>query len=218
MVWISPDVAWHAAEGTGKRNKPPVFSDAAIQCVLTLKILYQLPLRAAQGMAGSLIRLAGLDWPVPHTSTLSRRQQSLKVAIPYRARGGPLHLMIDSTGLKVLGQGEWKVRKHGADKRWVWRKVHLVIEADSHEVRAVEMTDHRHGDGDGDGDGEIVPSLLAQLHPEEQIGVISGDGAYDTRGVYEASAARGAALVVPPRRNDKPWKVHITGAMSATRA
>ena len=108
-VWISPDVAWHAAEGTGKRGRPPVFSDAAIQCVLTLKVLYQLPLRAAQGMAGSLIRLAGLDWPVPHYSTLSRRQQSLKVVIPYRARGGPLHLVIDSTGLKVLGEGEWKV-------------------------------------------------------------------------------------------------------------
>ena len=205
-VWISPDVAWHAAEGTGKRGRPPVFSDAAIQCVLTLKVLHQLPLRAAQGMAGSLIRLAGLDWPVPHYSTLSRRQQSLTVAIPYRARGGPLHLVIDSTGLKVLGEGEWKVRKHGADKRRVWRKVHLVIDADSHEVRAVEMTDHRHGDG------EIVPGLLAQLHPEERIGVISGDGAYDTRGVYEASVAREAALVVPPRRNGKPWKVHTTGA------
>ena len=192
-VWISPDVAWHAAKGTGKRGRPPVFSDAAIQCVLTLKVLYRLPLRAAQGMARSLIWLAGLDWPVPHYSTLSRRQQSLKVAIPCHARGGPLHLVIDSTRLKVLGEGEWKVWKHGADKRRVWRKVHLVIDADSHEVRAVEMTDHRHGDG------EIVPGLLAQLHPEEQIGIISGDGAYDTRGVYEASAARGAALVVPPK-------------------
>jgi hypothetical protein len=143
---------------------------------------------------------------VPHTSTLSRRQQSLTVAIPYRTRGGPLHLVIDSTGLKVPGEGEWKVRKHGADKRRVWRKVHLAIDANSHEVRAVEMTDHRHGDG------EIVPGLLAQLRPEERIGVISGDGAYDTHGVYEASAACGAALVVPPRRNGRPWKVHTTGA------
>ena len=157
-------------------------------------------------MAGSLIRLAGLDWRVPHYSTLSRRQKSLTVAIPYRPRSGPLHLVIDSTGLKVLGEGEWKVRKHGADKRRVWRKVHLVIDADSHEVRAVEMTDHRHGDG------EIVPGLLAQVPRVERIGVISGDGAYDTRGVYEASAARDAALVVPPRRNGTPWKARITGA------
>jgi hypothetical protein len=185
-TWISPDLAWHAAAGTGRRGRPPTFSDAAIQAVLTLMVLYQLPLRAAQGMAGSLIRLADLDLPVPHHSTLSRRQKSLTVEIPYRARDGPLHLVIDSTGLKVLGEGEWKVRKHGADKRRVWRKVHLVIDADSHEVRAVEMTDHRHGDG------EIVPGLLAQLPKAERIGVISGDGAYDTRGVYEASASRPA--------------------------
>ena len=205
-VWISPELAWHAAEGTGKRGRPPVFTDTAIQTVLTLKVLYQLPLRAAQGMAGSLIRLAGLGWRVPHYSTLSRRQKSLTVTIPYRARSGPLHLVIDSTGLKVLGEGEWKVRKHGADKRRVWRKVHLVIDADSHEVRAVEMTANRHGDG------EIVPGLLAQLPKSERIGVISGDGAYDTRGVYEVSAACQADLVVPPRRNGKPWKKRTTGA------
>src|SRR3712207_9332598 len=73
-VWISPDLAWHGAEGTGQRGRPRVFSDAAIQCVLTLKVLYQLPLRAAQGMAGSLIRLAGLDWRAPHFSTLPDRK------------------------------------------------------------------------------------------------------------------------------------------------
>jgi hypothetical protein len=104
-----------------------------------------------------VIRLAGLGRRVPHYSTLSRRQNDLTVEIPYRPRGGPLHLVSDSTGLKVLGKGEWKVRMHRADKRRVWRKVHLVIDADSHEVRAVEMADHRHGDG------EIVPGLLAQL-------------------------------------------------------
>ncbi|MBL6458815.1 IS5 family transposase [Belnapia sp. T6] len=205
-VWISPDLSWHASGGTGRRGRPRIFTDAAIQAVLTLKVLYQLPLQAAQGMAGSLIRLARLDWQVPHYSTLSRRQRDLTVTIPYRARSGPLHLVIDSTGLKVLGEGEWKVRKHGADKRRVWRKVHLVIDADSHEVRAVEMTDHRHGDG------EIVPGLLAQVPEDERIRVISGDGAYDTRGVYEASALRQADLIVPPRRNGKPWRERTTGA------
>ena len=205
-VWLSPDLAWHAPEGTGRRGRPAVFSDAAIQCVLTLKVLLQLPLRAAQGMAGSLIRLMGLGWRVPHYSTLSRRQRDLVVTIPYRPRGGPLHLIIDSTGLKVLGEGEWKVRKHGADKRRVWRKVHLAIDADSHEVRAVEMTDHRHSDG------QILPDLLAQLPEGEQIELISGDGAYDTRAVYAAAASREAALLVPPRRNGKSWKARTAGA------
>jgi hypothetical protein len=205
-VWISPDLAWHGVEGTGRRGRPQVFSAAAIQCVLTLKVLYQLPLRAAQGMAGSLIRLAGLDWRVPHYSTLSRRQKDLVVTIPYRPRGGPLHLVIDGTGLKVPGEGEWKARKHGAGKRRVWRKVHLAVDADSHKVRAVETTDHRHGDG------EILPGLLAQLPPGERIGVIGGDGAYDTRGVHEASTSRQAAMVVPPRRNGRPQKARTTGA------
>ena len=81
-VWLSPDLAWQAPAGTGKRGRPPVFSDVAIQCVLTLKVLFGLPLRAAQGLVGSLIRLARLDWPVPHYSTLSRRQQALTVVIP----------------------------------------------------------------------------------------------------------------------------------------
>ncbi len=142
---------------------------------------------------------AALQYPLAASEKPHRRH-------PYRPQGGPLHLVIDSTGLKLLGQGEWKVRKHGADKRRVWRKVHLVIDADSHEVRAVEMTNHRHGDE------RIVPGLLAQVPEGDRIGVISGDGAYDTRGVYEASASRDAALVVPPRRNGKPWKARTTGA------
>lgn len=205
-VWLSPDLAWQAPAGTGKRGHPLVFSDAAIQCALTLKVLFQLPLRAAQGLVMSLVRLAGLDWPVPHYSTLSRRQQGLRVVIPYRPRGEPLHLVVDSTGLKVLGEGEWKVRRHGADRRRIWRKVHLAIDAVGHEIRAVEMTDHRHGDG------EVLPDLLAQVPEEEPIAEIGGDGAYDTRAAYAAAAARNAALLVPPRHNGRPWTTPTSGA------
>ena len=205
-VWLSPDLAWQAPEGTGKRGRPQVFSDTAIQCALTLKVLFQLPLRAAQDLVGSLIRLAGLGWPVPHYSTLSRRQQGLTVVIPYRSGGEPLHLVVDSTGLKVLGEGEWKVRRHDADRRRVWRKVHLAVDARNHEIRAVEMTDHRHGDG------EILPDLLAQVPKEERIADIGGDGAYDTRRAYAAAAARNATLLVPPRRNGRPWKTPAIGA------
>jgi hypothetical protein len=96
-VWSSPDLAWQGVEGTGRRGRPRVFTDGAIQTALTLKVLYQLPLRAAQGLVGGLIRLAWLDWRVPHYSTLSRRQKDLVVTIPYRPRGGPLHLVIDVT-------------------------------------------------------------------------------------------------------------------------
>jgi hypothetical protein len=205
-IWLSPDLDWNAPEGGARRGRPMVFSDAAIQCALTLKVIFGLPLRAAQGLVASLLRLAGLDWPVPHYSTLSRRQKDLTVVIPCRSRSEPLHLVVDSTGLKVLGEGEWKVKRHGADRRRVWRKVHLAVDADSHEIRAVEMTDHRHGDG------EILPDLLAQVPEGEGIASIGGDGAYDTRAAYAASAARNAALIVPPRRNGKPWKTRTAGA------
>lgn len=108
--------------------------------------------------------------------------------------------------MKVLGEGEWKVRRHGADLRRVWRKVHLAVDAESHEIRAVEMTDHRHGDG------EILPDLLAQIPEGGRIASVTGDGAYDTRSVYETTAARNAALLVPPRRNGKSWKTRTAGA------
>jgi hypothetical protein len=198
-VWVSPDLAWQATHRTGQRGRPATFTDAAIQCVLTLKGLFRLPLRAAQGLTASLLRLLELDWPTPHYSTLSRRQADLTVVIPYR-REGPLHLVIDSTGLKVLGEGEWKVRRHGAEYRRVWRKVHLAVDAGTHEIRAVMMTDHRHGDG------EVLPDLLAQIPMEDVLASVSGDGAYDTRGVYRAIGERQAAVVVPPRRNGKPWE------------
>jgi hypothetical protein len=205
-VWPSQDLAWHAQEGTGKRGRPRVLGDTAIGCALTLKVLFQLPLRAAQGLVGSPIRLAGLAWPVPHDSTLSRRQRDMTVAIPCRCRGEPLHLVVDSTGVKVPGEGEWKVRRHGAERRRVWRKMHLAIDAGSHDIRALEMTDHRHGDA------EILPDLLAQIPEGEQIASIGGDGTDSTRSAYEAAAARNAALLVPPRRNGKPWKTRTGGA------
>src|SRR5690554_1257832 len=112
-VWLDPDMVWHA-EKSGKRGRPETFSGAAIQTCLTLKVLFGLPLRQAAGLVESLIRLAGLDWPVPDYSTLCRRQARIAVQIPYRAAGQPLNLLIDSTGIKFRRDGEWLARKHGA--------------------------------------------------------------------------------------------------------
>ena len=107
---------------------PAAFPDAAIQFCLTIKVLFKLPLRQTTGMAASLLKMAGLDWAVPDFSTLSRRQKTLKVNIPYRGSDGPLHLLVDSTGIKVEGEGEWNARKHGGTKRRVWRKIHIGID------------------------------------------------------------------------------------------
>ena len=101
-IWFDPDMVW-AAKPTGKRGRQPVYSDAAIQTCLTMKVLFGMALRQTTGFVESLLRLIDLDWTVPNFSTLSRRQKSLKVNIPYRGSAGPLHLLIDSTGIKVEG-------------------------------------------------------------------------------------------------------------------
>ena len=106
QIWFDPETVW-LAEPSGKRGRPATFTDAAIQTCLTLKALFGLPLRQATGLVESLLQLAGLDWSVPDFSTLSRRQKGLNVAIPYRPSTGALHLLIDSTGIKAEGEGEW---------------------------------------------------------------------------------------------------------------
>ncbi len=149
--------------------------------MLTLKVLYRLPLRAAQGMTRSLLQLPGLPWPTPRYSTVSKRQAGLTVSIGHRRRDEPLHLLIDSTGLKVMGEGEWKVRKHGPEYRRVWRKLHLVIDVDTHEIRAVEMTDHRHGDAG------MVGELLSQLPPTAKLAALYGEGGLRHQGLLQGS-------------------------------
>jgi len=195
-VWISPDILWLDGARRGAQGRPKVYSDAAIQAILTLKVVFKLALRQARGLVSSLLKLLELDWPVPCFSTVSRRQATLTVKIPHRRQTGPLHLLVDSTGIKICGEGEWKVKKHGAEYHRSWRKVHLAIDAETLDVRAVEMTDHRQGDA------VQTEELLAQLGPDEPLGSFSGDGAYDTRGVYRAAHARGGAshCAAPPQR------------------
>lgn len=188
------------AKPNGKRGRDQTFSDAAIEFCLTIQGLYRLPLRQSLGMVQSLLQLAGLDWPVPDYSTISRRQSTLQVRLPYRPKKGALDLLVDSTGIKFLGEGEWKRRTHGAEYRRQWRKVHLAIDAQTLEIRAVEVTDNTIGDP------PMLPELLAQIPADEPIGSVSADGAYDTRDCHEAIALRGAQAVIPPRKNAALWK------------
>ena len=109
-----------------------------------MKVLYGMALRQTTGFVESLLQLVGLDWQVPDFSTLCRRQKALAVNVPYRGSNGPLHLLIDSTGIKVEGEGEWHARKHGGPKRRIWRKTHLGIDQETLEIRAVEFTSSDH--------------------------------------------------------------------------
>jgi hypothetical protein len=105
-IWFDPAMTWEAAP-TGKRGRQPDYSDAAIQTCLTMKVLFGMALRQTTGFVESLLHLIDLGWAVPNFSTLSRRQKTIKVNIPFRGSAGPLHLLIDSTGIKVEGEGEW---------------------------------------------------------------------------------------------------------------
>lgn len=177
-----------------------------------MKVLFGMALRQTTGFVESLLRLVGLDWAMPDFSTLSRRQKTLAVNIPYRGSKGPLHLLIDSTGIKVEGEGEWHPRKHGGPKRRVWRKIHLGIDEKTLEVRAVEIT------ASHIGDAPVLPDLLGQIPPDEEIGCVTADGAYDTRKCLDAIAERSAHAVIPPRRNAKPWKTVTAGAIARNEA
>ena len=191
---------------SGRRGRQQSYSDAAIQACLTLKVLLGLPLRQTTGFVASLLELSGLGWSVPDFSTLSRRQKALDVTIPYRGSNGALHLLVDSTGIKVEGEGEWHTRKHGGSRRRVWRKIHLGIDEETLEIRAVEVT------SSNVGDAPMLPDLLAQIPAGEEIATVTADGAYDTRACHDAIAARGAAAVIPPRRTARPWKPDTAGA------
>ena len=207
LIWLDKEMAWHAPH-EGRTGRPPVFSNAAIQFCLSIKVLFKLPLRQTAGMVASLLRLAGLDWPVPDYSTLCRRQKTLKVQIPYRRADGPLNLLVDSTGIKFLGDGEWQARKHGVQGRRQWRKVHLAMDTATSDIRAVEFTPSR------EGDSPVLPDLLDQIPDDEDIGTVTADGAYDTRRCHIAIIARGGAAIIPIRKNGRPWKEDCPAAQA----
>ena len=199
LIWLDKDMVW-LANTVGRRGRPPVFSDAAIQFCLMVKVLFGLPLRQTTGMVASILKMAGLDWPVPDFSTLSRRQKTLAVQIPHRRAPGPLNLLVDSTGIKFLGDGEWLVRKHGTHRRRQYRKVHLAMDTATGDVRAVEFTSSR------EGDSPVLPDLLDQIPTDEQIGTVTGDGAFDTRRCHTAIVDRGGTAIIPIRKNGRLWK------------
>lgn len=138
--------------------------------------------------------------------TLCRRQKTQNVSLPYRGSKGPLNLLIDSTGIKA--EGEWNARKHGGSKRRKWRKIHIGIDEETLEVRAVEVT------SSNIGDAPMLPELLSQIPRDQDIGSVTADGAYDTRKCHEAIAARDAHAVIPAHKNATTWKPTSAGAVA----
>lgn len=183
--------AWRDCSLPARRGRRRTYTDVAITCALTLREVYQLPLRSTQGLVSSVLRLLSSDLPAPHYSTLSRRAATLEVTLP-RLSNGPLHLAIDSTGVKVYGEGEWKMRIHGKERRRTWRKLHLAIDHRTHEVVSLSMTDK------DSLDRAELPVLLKTV--EGQIREVLGDGAYDFEGCHRAIRERSARAVIPPKK------------------
>lgn len=201
-IWFEAEmlsVGWLAAPN-GKRGAPFIYSGAAIQALLVLKEVFKLTYRSLEGFAHSLLKLMKVDLPVPDHTHMSRRASTLEVSIPRRTTTAPQHLVVDATGVKMYGEGEWKVRQHGIGKRRTWRKVHLAVDADSKEVVGVEVTTVNWADC------EVFEDVLGQV--EGDISQVDAEGAYDTRAVYEAVVARGAQAVIPPRENAVPWEAN----------
>ncbi len=148
---------------------------------------------------------AGFQHAEPTTEDACRHHP-----LPWLA--GPLNLLIDSTGIKAEGEGEWHARKHGGAKRRLWRKIHIGVDEQTLEIRAIEVT------GSHIGDAPMLPELLDQIPADVEIGSETVDGAYDTRRCHDAVADRGANAVIPPRKNAKPWKPSTAGAIARNEA
>jgi IS5 family transposase len=201
-VVFSPDGAgaFQRPAYAQKTGTPRLYSDELIEALLLVKLVLRLSLRAVEGFAHGMARIAQAQWPIPNYSTLSRREARLQVDLGAKMRPGKKHvLMVDSTGLKVFGEGEWKVRQHGVDKRRTWRKIHILVDRESGDVVAVETTDR------DTHDGTVLPALL----PEALDGdFVLGDGAYHTRPAHRDVFRRGGTLLSPPPKNARVWKPH----------
>ena len=193
---------WEERERKGKRGRPKQFSDTAVETSVALGQLLGLPLRQTEGVLTELLQRIGTDLKAPDYSTISIRSRTLSISIRIRSVSDePIHLVIDSTGVKIFGEGEWKVRMHGWCKHRRWKKLHLGVDASTGDVLMGEAT------GNDVTDAEATPSLLAQLPEETPIEQVSADGGYDKRTCYDAFMDRNIGkIIIPPQENAKIWR------------
>jgi len=204
-LWLDKEASesWLACRGKEekKEGRPFIYSDTAIEIILTVGSVYHLPLRALEGFLKSIASLfeKARSIRIPDYSTCSRRSKDLVIQIRTKKikEDEDIHVVADSTGVKVFGEGEWKVRQHGYSKRRTWKKIHIAIN-EKGEIIATEVT------GNDTHDAKMVTPLFNQV--KERIASFGGDGAYDKGNVYEACLARGIPLIlIPPQKNAKIW-------------
>lgn len=189
---------WRLEQKTGRRGASNYYSEVAIATMATVQSLFHLAGRQTEGFVESLFTLMGVDVEVPDHSTLSRRLGKLSVELPVVPKTKAVHVVVDSTGVKVYGEGEWKVRQHKASKRRTWRKLHLGVDEASGEILAAVVSSNDLSDGDA------LPDILDGIDGE--IEQVSADGAYDQRKCYDAIHRRQAKATIPPRKGAKIWQ------------
>ncbi len=205
-IWLSPEAvaAWKPAHD-GRRGGQLKFSELAIETALTLRLVFHLPLRQTEGFLRSIFGMMGIALAVPDHTTLSRRGQGLSVALRRVLPNEPIHLIVDSTGLSIVGEGEWAAAKHGGKGKRGWKKLHIGVDG-AGMIIAQELTDSNVDDANT---GEKLIDVI-----EGAIERVVGDAAYDTVAIYESATARGATVVVPPA---KTASVSRRGKRSAAR-
>jgi hypothetical protein len=199
--WISEELLdnWINQEETGERGRRLVYTEAAIIAMASIKFVFHQAGRQTCGLVASVFQLLKENLPVPDHSTLSRRMAQVKVELPIKASGKARHVVCDSTGLKVYGEGEWKVRQHGYTKRRTWRKLHLHLDEATQEVIVAGASEN------SVSDDEMFEEMLSEN--KERIKQISGDGAFDRKKVYQALEDRKIKrAAIPPRRGARIWK------------
>jgi len=194
-IWWNEGIEqiWYAdlCKGPKPRGRPLVYSDRCIELALTIRSLFHFPLRATQGFLEGFFKLLHLELEVPHYSRLSRRAAGLKVKYhSNKARKNPVDLVVDSTGLKVYGEGEWKIKVHGKAKRRTWRKLHLAINPKSFETVSLELTEHKINDD------KMMPDLLKN---KKRVRTVYADGAYISKKCFDAISKTGAKAKIALR-------------------
>ena len=189
-LWLTPEaIATWEAVGVGKRGGQLQYSEVAIDTALTLRLIFHLPLRQTEGFLRSIFGMLCLDLSAPDHTTLSRRGQHLDRALRRFPAGAGIHLIVDSTGLSTVGEGEWAAVKHGGRGRRGWKKRHLGVDR-SGVIVARALTEA------SVDDATTGITLIETV--DGALGQVTADAASDTIGFYEAAGARGATVVVPP--------------------
>lgn len=193
-LWVNNKTIkeWHEEESSTKRGRPRIYSNTAIITFLVIKALFQLDLRRTQGLLQSMFKMFGWKVTIPSYTQVCRRQTKVQLPKLPTSRK-PIHLVIDSSGLKVYGEGEWKVRQHGYQKRRTWRKIHIGVDEGSHFIVCAELTSN------SCGDDKLLPTLMSEYRGK--IKQVSADGAYDSHANFETIKQRGAIPTIPTQPN-----------------